>query len=54
MLLNWKDEPRKRKPQRSAVFLEAGSHAREWIAPAVATWILNQLVNGIHRNGLHT
>ncbi|XP_069700905.1 zinc carboxypeptidase-like [Periplaneta americana] len=26
------------------IFVESGIHAREWIAPATATWILNQLL----------
>lgn len=28
----------------TAVFIEAGVHAREWISPATATFILNQLL----------
>merc|ERR1719225_2526527 len=32
-------------PGAPNVWLEAGIHAREWIAPAVATYIVNQLVN---------
>ncbi|XP_034666269.1 zinc carboxypeptidase A 1 [Drosophila subobscura] len=32
---------RKEKP---GIFLEAGIHAREWIAPAAATYIINQLI----------
>jgi len=35
---------------RPAVFLEAGIHAREWIAPAVALYILNQLVENYDSN----
>lgn len=55
--MNWKDGPhyesKKRKSQRPAVFIEAGTHAREWITPAVATWMLNTLVKDIERNGNH-
>jgi len=32
-------------PGAPNVWLEAGIHAREWIAPAVATYIVNQLVS---------
>jgi len=32
-------------PGKPNVWLEAGIHAREWIAPAVATYIVNELVN---------
>lgn len=35
---------RKKKVFRPAVFIEAGVHGREWITPAVATWILKELV----------
>lgn len=31
---------------KPAVWLDGGTHAREWIAPAVATWILHALVEG--------
>uniref|UniRef100_B3P7C9 Zinc carboxypeptidase A 1 n=2 Tax=Drosophila erecta TaxID=7220 RepID=B3P7C9_DROER len=30
---------------RTTVFVESGIHAREWIAPATATYIIDQLVN---------
>lgn len=30
---------------KKAVMIEAGMHAREWIAPAVATFFINQLLN---------
>lgn len=33
----------------TAIFVEAGIHAREWISPAVATYTINQL---IHSTGL--
>lgn len=32
------------KPNNTAVFVEGGIHAREWISPATATFILNQLL----------
>lgn len=35
---------RKKKVIRPGVFIEAGVHGREWISPAVATWILKELV----------
>lgn len=36
--------------QRPAVFIEAGIHAREWIAPSVALYLLNQLVENYDNN----
>lgn len=35
---------RKKKTLKPGVFIEAGVHGREWITPAVATWILRELV----------
>lgn len=35
---------------KPAVWLDGGAHAREWIAPAVATWMIHTLVEG--ENGL--
>lgn len=35
---------RKKKVVRPGVFIEAGVHGREWITPAVATWILKELI----------
>lgn len=39
---------RKKKVFRPGVFIEAGVHGREWITPAVATWILKELIK--HNN----
>lgn len=33
-----------RKAGNTAVFVEGGIHAREWISPATVTFILNQLI----------
>lgn len=43
---------RKKPFRKSGVFVEAGSHAREWIAPAVATYIMDTIIKGITKNGL--
>lgn len=32
-------------PGRKGVFMEGGIHAREWIAPATVTYILNELIS---------
>ena len=32
-------------PGKPNIWIEAGIHAREWIAPAMATYIIDQLVN---------
>lgn len=40
---------RKRKT-KPAIFVEAGAHGREWIGPASATWIINHLLDLIHKN----
>lgn len=32
---------------RSAVFVEGGIHAREWISPSTATFVLNQLLTSV-------
>ncbi|XP_017145900.1 zinc carboxypeptidase [Drosophila miranda] len=32
------------KPDNKAIFIESGIHAREWIAPATATYIINELL----------
>ncbi|XP_053678271.1 zinc carboxypeptidase-like [Anopheles nili] len=33
-----------RRPDNKAIFVEGGIHAREWISPATATFILNELI----------
>lgn len=35
---------------RPAVFIDAGIHAREWAAPALALYIINQLVENYSDN----
>lgn len=35
-----------RSRMKPAVWVDGGAHAREWIAPAVATWIIHALVEG--------
>ena len=37
---------------KPAMWVDSGIHAREWIAPAVATWMLNQLVEENGENEL--
>ncbi|XP_037909350.1 zinc carboxypeptidase [Hermetia illucens] len=32
-------------PKKTSVFLESGIHAREWIAPCTATYIINELIS---------
>lgn len=34
----------------NAVFIEAGTHGAEWIAPATATWIINELLKTMKMN----
>lgn len=43
---------RKKKVVRPGVFIEAGVHGREWISPAVATWILKELIKYNNTQGL--
>lgn len=38
------------KANNTAVFVEGGIHAREWISPATATFILNQLLTSTEPN----
>lgn len=35
-----------RSRMKPAVWVDGGAHAREWIAPAVATWMIHTLVEG--------
>lgn len=44
---------KKKQFRKSGVFIEAGAHAREWIGPAVATFIMDTLIKGIAKNGLY-
>lgn len=32
--------------KKNSIFIVAGIHAREWIAPAVALYIINELTDG--------
>lgn len=45
-------ERRKKPIKKPAIFIEAGSHGREWIGPAVATWIIDSIIKDIYRNGI--
>ncbi|KAI6197123.1 Carboxypeptidase A1 [Aphelenchoides besseyi] len=38
------------KKQKSTIFIDAGVHAREWIAPATALYMLDRLVNEYETN----
>ncbi|CAH2086528.1 unnamed protein product [Euphydryas editha] len=51
------DKSRKKKwklrsHMKPAVWVDGGAHAREWIAPAVATWMLHNLIEGDKRLGV--
>ena len=35
---------------KPAVWIDAGIHAREWIAPATATWIIKELVENDYKH----
>ncbi|XP_026495200.2 uncharacterized protein LOC113400047 [Vanessa tameamea] len=35
-----------RSHMKPAIWLDGGAHAREWISPAVATWMLHNLIEG--------
>nr|AAT36738.1 carboxypeptidase B [Ochlerotatus epactius] len=39
-----------KKPDNAVIFLDAGIHAREWIAPATALYAINQLVENANAN----
>ena len=34
-----------KKSGNTGIFIEAGIHAREWISPAVATYLIDQLIH---------
>lgn len=34
-----------KKSDNPTIFIEAGIHAREWISPATATFLINQLIH---------
>jgi len=36
---------------KPAIWIDGGIHAREWISPAVVTWILHTLVEGDRGRG---
>ena len=36
--------PRTASTTKKNIFADAGIHAREWIAPAFATWLIHELV----------
>ncbi|CAI5441442.1 unnamed protein product [Caenorhabditis angaria] len=38
--------PRKSNPEKPSIIIDAGVHAREWIAPGVALYIIKRLVEG--------
>ena len=35
---------------KPAVWIDGGIHAREWIAPATATWIIKELVENDYKH----
>lgn len=41
-----------RSHTKPAVWIDGGSHAREWIAPAVASWMIHNLVEGEKESGM--
>lgn len=41
-----------RSPSKPIIFVDAGIHAREWIAPAVALYLINQLVENSANSNL--
>ncbi|XP_041977075.1 carboxypeptidase A1-like isoform X2 [Aricia agestis] len=48
---NHKKKYKLRSNMKPAVWIDGGTHACEWIAPAVATWILHHLVEGDKSTG---
>jgi hypothetical protein len=38
----------------TGIFVEAGIHAREWISPAVATYVIDQLIRSKGLTGVRT
>lgn len=41
---------KKKSGQANAVFIEAGTHGMEWIAPATSTWMISELVRIMKSN----
>lgn len=43
---------KKKRSNKPGIFIEGGVHGREWISPAVATWLLKELIkhNGSDAN----
>ncbi|KAF9410924.1 Carboxypeptidase A4 [Podila epigama] len=48
LIKKFKKKPSKPKKNPKAIIIHAGLHAREWIGPAVATYIAKELVVGYH------
>jgi len=44
----------KRTPWKPAIFIDAGIHAREWIAPATAIYVAHKLITEYGKNDLIT